>query len=121
MATNNDKMTLLKTAAGRRFIAFLTIRNSGKLDRLKTFIADNYTDKALEKHSVETLYEQYTQSLEDAGKLRVHQVVAADDHYIVVLMQGQDGKYYINEYKVEEDYPHKVLKYNHHLADESKE
>lgn len=122
MGNPQDKMTLMQTAAGRRYIAFLTILNSGRQDRLRTFITDNYTEKALAKQGVDDLFAQYTAYMDAVGKLKVHQVVAADDHYIVVLVKAQkDDKLYINEYKVEEDYPHRVLKYNHHLADESKE
>ncbi len=122
MGNEQDKMTLMKAAAGRRYMAFLTIYNSGNTERLRTFIEDNTTDKLLEKSSVDGLLAQYMAMKEATGKLKVHQVVAADDYYIVVLVMAQtDGKLYINEYKVDEDYPHKVLKYNHHLADESKE
>ena len=118
---SQHKQTLMQTAAGRRFIAFLTIFNSGNADRLRTYIAENTTEKALESQSVDDRWQQLIDTMNEVGKLRVHQVVAADDHYIVVLVQAKNtGDFYINEYKVDEEYPHKVMKYTHHLADESR-
>lgn len=115
--TTLDKSALVNAAAGRRLIAYLTIYNSADFDRLRTFIEDNYTDEALAKDPVETRLAQHQAIYQQAGKLRVHQVVAADDYYVVVLLQAQNGGYYINEFKVSEDYPHKIIKFQHHAAE----
>lgn len=113
-----EQQVLMKTAAGRRLIAYLTLFNKGDMGRITDYIRDNYSDKAFETRSAEE-WLTWTEAIqEQVGKLRIHQVVAVDDYYIVVIVQAQkDDQFYINEYKVDEEHPHKVLKFNHHPAD----
>lgn len=113
-----EQQVLMKTAAGRRLIAYLTLFNRGDIPRLASYIRDNYSETAFKTRSADE-WEQWTADIqEQVGKLRIHQVVAVDDYYIVVIVQAQkDDKFYINEYKVDEEHPHKVLKFNHQPAD----
>jgi hypothetical protein len=101
----NDKGTLVTSQAGMRLIAQQTLLNAGDAERMRTFIADNYSASALESQSTESRLAE----LQALGKLRVFQVLAADKHRVIVLMQAQrDEALYMIELAVEEDYPHKI-------------
>lgn len=109
-----EKDELMKTAAGRRLIAYLTIFNKGNMDRINDYIRDNYSDQAFETRSQDE-WLQWTEDIQtQVSKLRIHQVVAADDHHVVVLVQAQkDSAFYMCDYKVDDEFPHKVLTYTH--------
>lgn len=117
------KEALVKTAVGRRFIAFLTIANSGDGERLRQYIAENFADEALASSSVEQCWQSLQTIWGMVGKMRVFQVVATDDYQVMVITQAQtDGSFHMNQMQVQEDRPHKILLYAHHmiiLTDES--
>lgn len=88
-----------------RLIAQQTLLNGGDAERLRLFISDSYAASALEAQPAES----WLNELQAAGRLRVFQVLAADKHRAVVLMQAQrDEALYMVELAVEEDYPHKI-------------
>jgi hypothetical protein len=108
----DTKIALMQTPVGRRVIAFLTIFGSGDFDRLRTYIAENYNDTALRQCPVDERLHQHQTIFEQAGKLRVYQVVASDEHHVVFIVQGQkDDSLYLNEMRIEADYPHKVIEF----------
>jgi hypothetical protein len=112
-------MAMVTTPVGRRLIGFLAIYNSADSERLQTFIAENYEDKALDSRSVNEWLKDYTEFYSEAGKLRVFQIVAMDEHYMVALMQSQaNGGLYLNEVRVSADYPHKLEKHVHRPMNE---
>jgi len=109
----DDKLALRISQAGMRFIAQMTIYNSADFERLQTFIVEGYQADLLQ-HSdaherVGALREQY----ERFGKMRVQQVIGTGKHHVIVLVVAQKSEsYFLNELKVEEDYPHHVIEYN---------
>lgn len=104
----NDKGTLVTSNAGMRLIAQQTLLNTGDAERLRGFITDSYAATALETQSIEARLGE----LQALGKLRVFQVLAADKHRVVVLMQAQqDESLHLIELAVEEDYPHRITEY----------
>lgn len=111
------KQVMVESPAGRRLMAYLTIMNTRNTERLKVYVADNYADEALEKESVDARMRWHDEAFDLTGRLRIHQVVAYDEHYVVVMLQAErDDGYYISEFKVDEDYPHKIMKFNLHPA-----
>ncbi len=105
----NDKATLRLSNAGMRLIAQQTLLNNGDAERLRVFITDSYAASALESQPVVSRLAD----LQALGKLRVFQVLAADKHRVVLLMQAQrDDALYMVELAVEEDYPHKITQYS---------
>lgn len=110
-----DDITALKTSnAGMRLIAQQTLLNRGDPDRLRTFIGESYTAAALEHESVEDRLQSLQAAQAQTGRLKVMQVLATDKHHVVVLMQAQsDGSMVLNEMKVEEDYPHRIIEFRH--------
>lgn len=106
----DDKNTLLRAAVGRRFIAYLTLMNSGQLKRLRQYIAENYMPGALGEQSVGERVQWHKTFFAETGKLRVYQVLACDEHHLLALVYAQLNKtVYLNEFKVSPDYPHKIL------------
>lgn len=110
----SDKSALVRTAVGRRLIAFYTLFNSGKFERLREFLAENLTAEALAEIPVEERLNQIQADYSQSGRLRVRQVMATDDHHVVLLVQAErDDFIYYDEMRVTEDYPHKVMTYIH--------
>ncbi len=111
--------TLTRSHAGMRLIAQTTLYNKGDLERLRAYIADYYQPAALEAQSATDRLLEFKLTYRVAGKLRVHQIVAADEHRAVVMLHGQkNNSLYLAEMAVEEAYPHKVTGYHHQLLGE---
>lgn len=107
--------TLTQTKAGRRFMGFMKAFNTG--DDLHAYATNYITADALEKHPPEEWARQLRQIHAATGRLRVIQVVAADEYRVVVLMQAQtDSALYLTEMAVSEDYPHKIMEFIHRPA-----
>lgn len=101
--------TLGSTKAGRRFMGFMRVVNSGDADRIKQLAETTITEESLEKHSAEMWAAQLQYIHTVTGGLRVLQVLVTDEHYVAVLMEAQsDGRHHIIELYISEDYPHKV-------------
>ena len=110
----DDKTALKISNAGMRLIAQQMLLNRGDPDRLRTFISESYTDAALESESAEERLAALQTAHFQTGKLKVMQVLATDKHHVVVLMQAQgDGAMVLNELRVEEDYPHRIIEFKH--------
>lgn len=112
----NDKLALRASQAGMRFIAQMTIYNSGDFARLRQFVAESYHADLLAEQSIDARVDEFRQRYDAVGKLRVHQVIATGKHLVIVLLSAQnDDQFYLNELKVEEDYPHHVIGYSHNM------
>lgn len=110
----DDKTTLVRTAVGRRLIAFYTLLNASNFDRLQEFIAENFTAEALAESSAGQRLSKLQEAASQCGRLRVRQVLAIDDHHVVLLVEAERDEFiYYNEMRVTEDYPHKVMTYIH--------
>ena len=110
----DDKAALVGTAVGRRWIAYTTIANSGDFKRLRQFIADNFAPVALGEMSVGERIKWHKELYEQAGKLRVYQVLASEDYQMVLIVQGQKGGLFITDMRVLADHPHKLIDYDLH-------
>lgn len=108
----SDKGALVTSSAGMRLIAQQTLLNRGDWARLRDFIQDSYTAEALAAQPVEARLAELEALMAQVGKLRVYQVVGAGKHQVVALMQGQrEPLLYLMEMAVEEDFPHRILRY----------
>lgn len=107
-----DKDALIQSQAGMRFIAQMTLYNSGNAERLAGFITNSYHETALQERPADVRLGDMRAMLAQHGKGRVYQVLATDKHQVVVLMQMQQTKaLYMAEMIVEEDYPHRITTY----------
>ncbi len=112
-----DKTLLARSNAGMRLIAQTTFLNQADFERLHDFIRQSYNDDALRDQPTEERLAELRALAAQAGRLRVHQVIAYDKHQVVVLMQPEhEDCFYTIELAVEEDYPHKILAYRHELV-----
>ena len=109
-----DKVALRASQAGMRFIAQTHIYNSGNWERLEEFIRSSYQNEQLEEQPVESRLQVFKTTYEKIGRMKVKQVVAANEHHVIVITETEkmDGFFYI-EVQVEEDYPHKITFYMH--------
>jgi hypothetical protein len=108
----SDQHALTGSQAGLRLIALLTITNSGKIDRLRAYLRDNFHAAALEERSAPDRVAQIKLILREAGRLRVRQVVATEKHRAVVILGSERGSHYLADMACEEDYPHRVLAFD---------
>lgn len=109
-----DKPYLIQSQAGMRFIAQMTIYNSGKFDRLRTFIRDSYLPGLLAAEPVAARLAAFRLWYKTLGRLRVRQVVGAGKHHILVLLEAEHtSDLFVQEMIVEEDYPHRITHYSH--------
>jgi hypothetical protein len=109
----DDKLALRLSQAGMRFIAQMTIYNSGAFDRLRTFIAESYHPDLLAQQPDEEWLALLRALYETLGKVRVRQVIGMGKHHVIVLLETQHGEgYFLSEIKVEEDYPHRITAYS---------
>src|SRR5262249_28489443 len=95
-----------------RLIALTTLLNKGDVDRLRAYIADNYHAGVLAETPVSMRLAELKAIHRLAGKLRIHQVIAANKYQVIAIVEGERGNQYIAQVTVEEDYPHKLLDYN---------
>ena len=100
---------LIPSNAGMRLIAQTTLFNRGDFERLRTYIADNYADIALEAASVKARLAEFKAIYRMAGKLRIDRVVAVDKHTALVVLESERGAFYMVQMVVSDDYPHKIL------------
>jgi hypothetical protein len=106
------KAALIRSQAGMRLIAQLHIYNSGDFDRLRTFIADSYTEALLEDQSVDERLAYFQQLRETHGKLRIFRIVGHDEHRVIVLLAGQkDATYCGLDISVQDDHPHQITEF----------
>jgi hypothetical protein len=109
----DDKLALRLSQAGMRFIAQMTIYNSGAFDRLHTFVAESYHPDLLELQTPEEWLATLREWYQILGRVRVRQVVGMGKHHVIVLLETQHGEgYFLSEMKVEEDYPHRITAYS---------
>ena len=105
----DDKLALRVSQAGMRFIAQMTIYNSGDFERLRQYIAESYHPDLLAQESVEDRLAIFREQYDTIGKVRVKQVVGSGKHHVIVVLgtENEEG-YLLNEMQVEEDYPHLI-------------
>ena len=108
----DDKLTLRASQAGMRFIAQMTIYNSGDFEPLRTYVAESYHPQLLVEHSAEEWLGEFREWQQDAGKVKVQQVVGASKHQVVVLLASERADdFWLCDLTVEEDYPHRITQY----------
>ncbi|MEO8394281.1 MAG: hypothetical protein ABI700_14920 [Chloroflexota bacterium] len=106
----DDKLALRISQAGMRFIAQMTIYNSGDFERLRQYIEESYHPDVLVQESLEDRLAIFREQYATIGKVRIKQVVGSGKHHVIVVLgtEREDG-YLINEMQVEEDYPHRII------------
>lgn len=96
-----------------RLIAQMTIYNSGNLERMSQFIVESYDTGALETEPLHERLDDFSYQYETLGKVRVRQVIGTGKHHVLVLLEAEKAEgYFLNELKVEEDYPHHITEFN---------
>ncbi|MEO8377921.1 MAG: hypothetical protein ABI579_09650 [Candidatus Sumerlaeota bacterium] len=106
----DDKLALRVSQAGMRFIAQMTIYNSGDFERLRKYIEESYHPDMLAQESVEDRIAIFREQYDRIGKVRIKQVVGGGKHHVIVVLgtEREEG-YLVNEMQVEEDYPHRII------------
>jgi hypothetical protein len=109
----DDKIALRISQAGMRFIAQMTIYNAGDFDRLSKYISDSYHPDALASEPLSERLDDFCYQFETFGKVRVRQVIGTGKHHVLVLLEAEKSDdFFLNELKVEEDYPHHITEFN---------
>ncbi|MBE2182358.1 MAG: hypothetical protein IAE89_02925 [Anaerolineae bacterium] len=107
-----DQQLLASSQAGLRLIAMLTFFNSGKFGRLRAYIKEHYTDAALESELAAARLAALKVISAAHGRLRVRQVVIAEKHHTLTLLQSEDQMLYAADLICEQDYPHKIAAFD---------
>lgn len=108
MSASEDQRALQASQAGLRLIAMLTLYNNRHYDRLRTLVREYYTAAALDEQPAVVRLAQFKVLAAEQGRLRVRQVIAADKHRAVALLESQQGGLVLADMVCEEDYPHRV-------------
>jgi len=104
-----DKMALRASQAGMRLIAQMHIYNQADDDRLLTFIRDSYTAALLDEQPADERLTLLKQWYDKIGKVRVKQVLATNEHHVIVVLETErDNHFYYTEMQVQDDYPHQI-------------
>lgn len=106
--------TLRVTPAGRRYVGYIALFNSGDSERMRQFIEDNFAPEALGNNTVDEMLAWYMHLYEQTGGLKVHNVFLSQEHYVIIMVRDNkhDGLY-MDKMKVSEDFPHKITEYLH--------
>ena len=108
----DDRLALRISQAGMRFIAQMTIYNSGDFERLRRFIGESYAPNLLADGDVEAWLDSFREQRYEVGKVRVRQVIGTGQYHVIVLLEAEKGNDLIlSEMKVSEDYPHLIVDY----------
>ena len=108
-ASTSPQALLVPSNAGMRLIAQLSIFNKGDFTRLRDYITENYAPEALEFASAKARLVEFKAVYRMSGKMRVDRVIAVDKHQALVVVEAENGDFYMMQVTVSEDYPHKVL------------
>ena len=96
-----------------RFIAQMTIYNSGDFERLRTFISESYHPDLLAERGVEERLAVFREQYATLGKVRVRQVIGTGKYHVIIMLEAQHAEgFFVSEMKVEEDYPHLITEYS---------
>lgn len=109
-----DQKALSGSQAGMRFIAQMKFYNDGNFERLRVFIQDSYAEALLTEQSAHARLNELRERHALLGRQKVKQVLAAGKHQVAVVLQAENVPHlYYAEVLVEEEYPHKILKFLH--------
>lgn len=106
-AFSPDKAALMRSAAGRRLIAHLTIVNTGDGVRLRQYVRDNYHADALTADGIAVRLAAF-RLMRAGGRVRVKQVIASDDHQVAALLAREDDALWAVQMVVGADHPHLI-------------
>jgi hypothetical protein len=116
MLMRENSATLKLTPAGRRYMGFLAIFNSGDMDRLRAFIVDSFTEQALQGATLDAVIAWHQQLYNATDGMRIHKVFLSEEHFVIVITEARrNGKLYMDKMKVSPDFPHKVIEFLHEI------
>src|SRR5690606_21836668 len=110
----SDRTALQQSQAGMRFIAQMTIYNSGDFRRLRTFIRESYHETALEAETLAERIAIFRQMHAALGRVRIRQLLATDPYHVIVLVETEksDGLF-MHDMEVDPGHPHKITAYSY--------
>jgi len=112
-----NKVALTQSKAGRRFMGFMKVFNSGDMNAIADFLSQYITDDALEQSPLEMWHASMKGIYAATAGMRVMQMVGADEYQVVLLMQAHNnGAMFVVTMAVSEDYPHKISEFLHRPA-----
>ena len=116
-----DKQLLIRTPAGMRLIAQLTLYNNGDLDRLRGFMEASYAPAALEgDDSLEHRFARFHEQRVRLGRVRIVQLLAYDDHRAIVMLEAEHVTgFSVADLQVDPEYPHPITFYHDSSDDEA--
>jgi hypothetical protein len=107
---------LARSHAGIRLIAMASIYNQGDFDRLKIYVCEHFNSLALQTESADSRVDDLLAQYRAVGRVRVRQVVAYDEHHVVVMLDSEQGHLLLEDLEVEADYPHKITAHMRQLV-----
>ncbi len=109
---NANQHNLSRSRAGMRLMAQMLFYNKGDFERLRGYIAEQYSETALEAIPARTRLAELKAIYRISGRMKVEQVVASSDYQILVALSAEhNGDVYLANVAVDEEHPHKVLVY----------
>lgn len=110
--SQTDKLALQQSQAGMRFIAQTSIYNQANWPRLAQFIRESYASALLEERSEAERLADFQAWQAQMGRLRVKQVLASNEHHVIVALEAErETTLYYLELQCEDDYPHRIVRF----------
>lgn len=102
------------TAAGRRYLTFLSVFNSGDTEQMERYLERQFDPFSFDVSFTETFLDWYRNAYAETGGLRIHRVYLAQEHYVIVIVKGElDGTMYLDKMAVTEEDPWLITEYDH--------
>lgn len=111
-AKENTKAALIKTPAGMRFVAYLSLMNKQDYDRLETYINESFHEMILMTIPTKSRVLDAKATIKLNGRLKVKEILHVQDQLVGVALESekQSGLLYC-EIGIQEEYPHLVSHY----------
>lgn len=113
-ADDRDKQSLIRSQAGMRLIALLTLLNridpaTPDASRVTAYLKDSFQPDVLERVSADERAGQLVADRVKEGRTRIIQVIGHDPHHVITLSETERGAYYfMDDLTVDAEYPHRI-------------
>lgn len=109
LAQDADTPGLPNTPAGQRVAAYLKAFNSGDEQLMRAFFAENVSQAALARRSVDERVGVYREMRANMEAMELRRVISAKTDAVTVLIQTKKGQWFEIGFQFEPDPPHKFL------------
>jgi CubicO group peptidase (beta-lactamase class C family) len=109
LAQNADTASLPNTPAGQRVAAYLKAFNSGDEQLMRAFFAENVSQAALARRSIDERVGIYREMRGNMETIELRRVMETREDAVTVLIRTKKGEWFEIGFQFEAEAPHKLL------------